>query len=339
MRAPVLPVAIPVRIAGALLAVLLATAAQAAEPLRDHPLVGRYEGAVLEGAKTGAYDEVGLIRGPLQNWGGARPDLLQAEGKVSLYYYKLPAGRSLLEVQRNYESSLQAKGFEVMFSCGTSNATCYQPRPGSVATTAPYDFALAFDDPEWPRLGKSGDYVRNAFGVSGRYVLARKSGPGGLFYASIALAEHRPDVGSFAFVRVVESKAMETDKIVFVDATAMQKSLADTGRVNLYGIRFDLDRDVVRPESQPTLDEMAKLLRADARLRLQVVGHTDAQGDEAHNKDLSQRRSVAVIAALIKAGVDPRRLSTRGAGATEPVAPNTDEPGRARNRRVELVRI
>ena len=198
--------ALRMRAAIALLASALAGPLTAAEPAKDHPLVGRYDGAVLEGARTGAYDEVGLIRGPLQNWGGARPDLLQAEGKVSLYFYKLPAGRSLLEVQRNYEASLQAKGFEVVFSCGTSNSTCYQPRPGSVATTAPYDFALALDEPEWPRLGKNGDYVRNYFGVSGRYVLARRIGPGGVVYASIALAEHKPEVGSFAFVRVVRAR-------------------------------------------------------------------------------------------------------------------------------------
>ncbi|RYE59317.1 MAG: OmpA family protein [Hyphomicrobiales bacterium] len=316
-----------------------ALTAPAAEPAKDHPLVGRYEGAVLEATKAAAFDEVGLIQGPLVNWGGAKPDLLKLEGKVSLYYYQLPAERSLLEVQRNYEASLKAKGFDVLFSCGTANATCYKPRPGSVDTTTPYDFALAFDNPEWPRNGKRHDYVRNYFGVSGRYLLARKAGADGTVYASIALAEHKPEVGNYAFVRVVEAKAMEGDKIVFVDAPAMQKSLADTGRVNLYGIRFDLDKDIVKPESQPTLEEMSKLMRGQPQMRLQVVGHTDAQGDAGHNKDLSQRRSVAVIAALVKAGIDPRRLSTRGAGADEPIAPNDSEAGRAKNRRVELVRL
>lgn len=319
--------------------VLLCWPALAAEPAKDHPLVGRYEGAVLEGYKSNAFDEVGLIQGPLQNWGGAKPDLLRLEGKVSLYYYKLPAGRSLLEVQRNYESSLKAKGFDVLFGCATTNASCYKPRPGSSDTTAPFDFALALDNPEWPRLGTRSDFVRNYFTVSGRYTLARKSVPGGSVYASIALAEHNAEVGNHAFVRVVESKAMEGEKIVFIDATAMQKGLSDAGRINLYGIQFDLDKDTVKPESQTTLDEMSKLMRTSPQLRLQVVGHTDAQGDTTHNKNLSQRRSVAVIAALVKAGVDPRRLTTRGAGAAEPIASNDNEGGRAKNRRVELVRL
>ncbi|MBS0428104.1 MAG: OmpA family protein [Proteobacteria bacterium] len=312
---------------------------RAAEPGKDHPLVGRYEGSVLEAVRSNAFDEVGLIQKPFQNWGGGKPELLRLEGKVTLYYYQLPAGRSTLEVLRNYESSLKSKGFEVLFSCGTANASCYQQRPGSGDTTTPYDFALAFDDPEWPRLGKRGDYVRNYFGVSARYLLARKTTDSGTVHASIALAEHNPEVGNHAFVRVVESKPMESGRIVFVDAGAMQRGLAEQGRINLYGLHFDTDRDALRAESQPTLDEMAKLLRANPQLRLQVVGHTDGQGNEAHNKDLSQRRSVAVIAALVKAGIDPRRLGTRGAGATEPIAPNDSEAGRAKNRRVELVRL
>lgn len=335
----------PYRVRHVAVAALLAAAfwpaagVGAAEPGKDHPLVGRYEGAVLDGYKAAAYDEVGLIQAPFQNWGGGRPERLKLEGKVSLYYYQLPAGRSLLEVQRNYESSLKAKGFDVLFACSTSNGSCYQPRPGSVDTTTPYDFALALDEPEWPRLGKRGDYVRNYFGVAGRYVLARRSTAEGTVYASIALAEHKPDAGNYAFVRVVESQAMEANKIVFLDAGAMRKSLADTGRVNLYGIHFDTDKDVVKPDSQPTLDEMTKLMRADPQLRLQVVGHTDAQGNDARNKDLSHRRSVAVIAALVRAGVDPRRLTTRGAGAAEPIAPNDTDAGRAKNRRVELIRL
>jgi hypothetical protein len=57
---------------------------------KDHPLVGRYEGAVLDGTKVMAYDEVGLIKEPFQNWAGGKPELLQLEGKVTLYHYKLP---------------------------------------------------------------------------------------------------------------------------------------------------------------------------------------------------------------------------------------------------------
>ena len=77
----------------------------------------------------------------------------------------------------------------------------------------------------------------------------------------------------------------------------------------------------------------------DRGLRLDVVGHTDAKGGAEHNRDLSRRRAANVVRALVTDyGIDAARLDPRGAGADEPVAPNDSEDGRARNRRVELVR-
>ena len=115
---------------------------------------------------------------------------------------------------------------------------------------------------------------------------------------------------------------------------------ASAGHVALYGILFDFDRDEVKPESAPTLAEIATLLRNDPALRLAVVGHTDAQGGADYNLDLSRRRADHVVAALVRGhGIDASRLQARGAGAGEPVASNDSEDGRAKNRRVELVRL
>jgi len=318
-----------------------ATVTSAAEPAKDHPLVGRYEGSVMDAFQSKDYDEVGLLREPIQNWGDPvpKPRLLQVAGKVSLYYYRLPDGRSLLEVQRNYEAGLKAKGFQTLFACATTDSSCYKKDPDrETPFTDVSVLANTIDTPEWPMIGRGRQFVSNYFDNSGRYLLAQYDGPNGKVYASIALAEGNSR-GNFAFVRVVESKAMESDKIVFVDATAMQKGLAENGRISLYGIHFDLDKDSIKPDSQPTLDEIAKLMRSNPQLRVQVVGHTDAQGEEPHNADLSRRRSVSVIAALAKTGLDARRFTSRGAGSKEPVAPNTNEEGRAKNRRVELLRL
>ncbi|MFH0132029.1 OmpA family protein [Variovorax sp. VaC1] len=318
-----------------------ATFASAAEPAKDHPLVGRYEGSTMDAFQVKNYDEVGLLREPIQTWGDPKPkpNLLRVAGKVSLYYYHLPEGRSLLEVQRNYEAGLKAKGFQVMFSCGTKDGSCYRKDPDrSEPNTDVSELATVIDTPEWPLIGYGRTYVSTYFESDGRYLLAQNDTPNGKVYASIAFAEGSFR-GSFALVRVVETKAMETDKIVFVDASAMQKSLQETGRISLYGIHFDLDKDSIKPDSQPTLDEIAKLMRNNPQLRVQVVGHTDAQGEEPHNADLSRRRSVSVIAALAKTGLDARRFTSRGAGSKEPVAPNTNEDGRAKNRRVELLRL
>ena len=85
------------------------------------------------------------------------------------------------------------------------------------------------------------------------------------------------------------SKAMDTGKITFIDALAMQKSLNATGRINLYGIYFDTDKDTIKPESKPTIDEISKLMRDSPQLRLQVVGHTDSTGGDAHGRAKNRR--------------------------------------------------
>lgn len=107
-------------------------------------------------------------------------------------------------------------------------------------------------------------------------------------------------------------------------------------RAVLYGIRFDSNADVPRPESGPTLDQLAAALQGDAALRLLVEGHTDATNSDAYNLDLSQRRAQAVVAALVKRGVAGQRLQAKGFGRVRPVADNATAQGRALNRRVEV---
>ncbi|MEP6485566.1 MAG: OmpA family protein [Rudaea sp.] len=319
-----------------LFALLWSFGAQAA-PAADHPLVGRYGGSELVGYFNKDYDETDVIEAPFFG-ADHSPDngWRRLEGHIQLYYYKLPSGRSSLEVLRNYQASLKSKGFVELFSCSTSDGSCYMKRTGHVSTTGPYDFANALDaSPELPRY--KGDYIRNYFQTNGRYLLARLARPQGDVYASIALGEGNRE--SLAIVRVIETKAMDSGKIAFVGADEMRRTIGATGRIALYGIQFDFDKAMVKPESKPTLDEIAALLNSDSAMRIAVVGHTDAQGTAAYNMDLSRRRAASVAAALTgEYGIDASRITPRGAGATQPLASNDNEEGRAKNRRVELVR-
>jgi outer membrane protein OmpA-like peptidoglycan-associated protein len=118
----------------------------------------------------------------------------------------------------------------------------------------------------------------------------------------------------------------------------LRKDLAATGRARLYGILFDTDSARLRGESLPTLDEVVRLLGAEAAWKLTIEGHTDSTGTLAHNQTLSEQRAASVKAYLVSKGVAAERLSSAGFGQTKPVADNATELGRAQNRRVELVR-
>ncbi|AWM34600.1 OmpA family protein [Hymenobacter nivis] len=104
-------------------------------------------------------------------------------------------------------------------------------------------------------------------------------------------------------------------------------------------LNFDPDKATLRPDAQPVLAEVQKLLADSPDLRLAVQGHTDNTSTPAHNQQLSEARAQAVVAALAQAGIAASRLQAAGFGQTKPLAENTTEAGKAKNRRVELVKL
>src|SRR5260370_22786794 len=133
---------------------------------------------------------------------------------------------------------------------------------------------------------------------------------------------------------------MESGKVAAnLTADQMAESITAEGKVAVYGIYFDTDRADIKPESKPTLDEMARLLRTNPKLSVYIVGHTDSQGTFEHNLDLSHRRAEAVVKSLaVDYKVPQPQAVAKGVASLAPVASNETEAGRARNRRVELVR-
>jgi len=124
------------------------------------------------------------------------------------------------------------------------------------------------------------------------------------------------------------------------EAPQIEQSLSETGRAEVYGIYFDFASDTIRPESEPVLKEIADALAKNAAWKLRVEGHTDNVGGQAYNTELSNRRAAAVKRALAERyHVSADRLTTAGFGASRPKEPNDTLEGRARNRRVELVRF
>lgn len=139
------------------------------------------------------------------------------------------------------------------------------------------------------------------------------------------------------WLRVIEKREME--QFITADAAAMNDGLKSSGHIALYGIYFDTNKSEVKPESKPALEQIAKLLSQNPGLNLKVVGHTDMTGALEANMKLSQSRGEAVVQALVSQyGVSPSRLKGHGVGPLAPVASNDTDEGRAKNRRVELVK-
>jgi OmpA-OmpF porin, OOP family len=203
-----------------------------------------------------------------------------------------------------------------------------------------YRYRLAQGLPQASALQIMRNYQNAARAVGGQ-VLIDKNG-----FTTIRLnkggkelwLEIHTTVGYEYDLTIIEKEPMKQE--VTVDAAAMASSIADSGSVAIYGIYFDTAKSDLKPESDPAIDEIVKLLTGHPELKVYIVGHTDMVGDTASNVKLSQARAQAVVSALVsKHGIAAGRLIAFGAGPYAPVATNKTDEGRARNRRVELVEI
>ena len=106
--------------------------------------------------------------------------------------------------------------------------------------------------------------------------------------------------------------------------------------VAVYGIQFDFNKSTIRADSEPTLQNVLGILKAQPDLKLEIQGHTDNVGGDEYNQKLSESRAASVVTWLTNNGIAPGRLTAKGYGKTQPIADNDSDEGRARNRRVEL---
>ncbi|HEY5801313.1 MAG TPA: OmpA family protein [Burkholderiaceae bacterium] len=143
--------------------------------------------------------------------------------------------------------------------------------------------------------------------------------------------------GSRYLLYIIDVEAMQ-QKLEF-SASDMATALGKDGFIALNGILFDTGKATLKDESTAQLDEVATLLKNDAKLKLAIEGHTDNVGDKKANLALSKQRAAAIVTYLTGKGVAGARLQSEGKGDTAPVADNRTEDGRAKNRRVELRKL
>lgn len=194
-------------------------------------------------------------------------------------------------------------------------------------------------------LAISRNYSNALVAKKGRKIYENVDAGGGTATTSLPLGDGRTlwvetsisNSGETYTLTIVEEAAMTQQVEITADWLAEQ--LAKTGSVALEGITFDTGKAVIRAESKAVLDQIGALLARDAALRLEIQGHTDNVGAPTANLTLSQQRAEAVKKYLVDThGVAAARLTTSGFGDTRPVADNSTDAGRAKNRRVELHR-
>jgi outer membrane protein OmpA-like peptidoglycan-associated protein len=215
---------------------------------------------------------------------------------------------------KGVETPVEGRRYEVRYRIATG-----RPAPGPIAILRNHQQAVA-------RIGGTTKYE------DARYTTLQVTHQQQEIWTQVDTAW-----GGGYMLTIIEKQAM-TQQVV-ANAEAFKAGLAATGHVEVPGIFFDTGQSVLKPESAAAVAEVAALLKASPTLEVYVVGHTDNVAALDLNTRLSQARADAVVQALVRThGIAAARLVARGVGPLAPVASNDAEDGRARNRRVELVK-
>ena len=317
---------------------------------KDHPLIKRFEGTTILGYEFSKFNDLVLLLGPVkgeariavseyENGRWATPltatNSQRVEGELTRILYLAPKQRAPLEVMRNYERELLKSGFQTLFKCSREECSQQDGVLGHLYLY-PHNRRLKNTLPLSPRA--------LSYATDQHFMSAKRASAGADTYVSLYVAKGGFDEHKETFehpvvlLEVVETVPME-NKMVTVDAATMAKEMAKAGHVALYGIYFDNNKTDLKPESANAIGEIVKFLKSDPRILVYIVGHTDNVGGYEYNLGLSQRRAEAVVKDLTsRHGIPAGRLRAAGTGALAPVAPNDTEDGRAKNRRVELVK-
>lgn len=285
-----------------LLAAVPASAQQDEAGCKDYPLFTRFPNMHIVGCQTLQFDLRVFPTGPADKDLQTKP--IEVEGPVQWIKYELNEGAtppSGLQIMRNFENAAKKAG-------------------GTIEGQYPGWCKAQYDPERMPDMGNG----CASFGLTMKFV------KGGKEVWAFLQADTE---GSGYALTVSEREEMKQDILV----TELVDKLATDGFVALY-INFETGKSTISPDSAKTLDAAAAALKAAGDLRIEVAGHTDNVGAPEANLRLSQDRAQAVMAALVERGIKSDALTAKGYGQTAPVADNRTEEGRAKNRRVELVK-
>jgi outer membrane protein OmpA-like peptidoglycan-associated protein len=269
----------------------------------------------------------------------ASPFALAAEGDVAGSKDHPLLTRYPESVITEYEKNFNA----VTFTTGVANGAPKVETVEGEATVLKYFYRSAEKQPSPLQLIRN--YQNAIKSIEGAVVYERlpKEGDGGETTLKVAAGgkdvwvKVEPDVWSAPTqsykLSIVEVQAMAQ----VVSANALLDALNKDGFIALY-INFDTGKSVLKADGEATVKEIAAMLKAASSLKISIEGHTDNVGTAAANQKLSEARAKSVMDAVVKAGIAKDRLAFKGLGQTTPIADNRSEDGKAKNRRVELVK-
>lgn len=299
----------------AFFAFMLASLSLKADPNFKPPLLSLFPQSIYLTHSENSFDRYNFPLAVPKNW-EEFSDSVTKEGRLVRAGYELPEQTaSALEVMKNYEGALLKNNAEILFSCVDSECV------GADDTHLTHVFV------HQNSLVVSHEIEKFA------YLTAKLSQDGNDFFVGVI-------AGQFgAYTRyelvVLEEAAMVMD---LVSVEQISKALDSQGYIALYGIYFDHNKASIKPESSETLKAIADFMKGHKNKQVYIVGHTDMKGGLDYNLSLSNQRASAVVKVLsTDYGVSLSRMVAKGVGPLSPVATNSNEKGRAKNRRVELV--
>lgn len=285
----------------------------AEEALPDFPYLSHLPTYNLTGSDDRQFDEFSFFNGK---------EMVTVEGKFFSKRYSLKEGAtqaSPLQITRNYTNAVKAAGGEVLYE-GTTDAEGIKGKAGDRLAS----LKLAKDGKEiWVEvLPFSGG---NAYDL---HAIEK-----GEMKQEVAKTEAKPEPPK----PEVKPEPVKVEPKEDISKRDLAKEIKTQGYATIY-INFDVAKSTIKPESQPALDHVAQMLKDNPDLNLTIAGHTDSSGTWAHNKTLSENRAQEVLEALVNRGIAAGRLASVGYGQDKPIADNANEEGKAKNRRVELIK-
>lgn len=306
-----------------------------------HPLLTAYKNSCIVGYNVTKFDRITLPVSLIKSTGADKE--VTVEGKVTDILYGLDNSDNgtILEIQRNYEQALKNSGLEIVYSAfGKKNISNNISIFKKYESIADYNSIITFNHLKHKEYRLVFNFLSRNQNSEVAYFVAQGNKNGIdytlMLYINLSRGNHVMTKNKiFIHAKIIEKEAMETGQ---VSISSIDEKIKNEGKEVFHNILFDFGSDNLTQESFAIIETLSKYLKANLTQKYYIVGHTDNVGSLGSNQVLSEKRAKAVLNTLTtKYGVKSSQISAHGVGQLSPLAINTNEEGRALNRRVEIV--